>query len=137
MMVELLKSNNCEKQSIRKKGTVLGRANKAHGLTVVTVVPIVGVEVAVVEVHVVRVVAIVVRGRPVVAVAAHIIDRSPVAVASGRQEDLCTLRRLSFTSRQKNLFYRSQWRAFLFPFAKAQSPMNYPFFSCQFVVVSL
>lgn len=87
-----------------KKGIVLGRANEADGLTVVTVVGVVSVEVAIVEVHVPRVVAIVVRSRPVVAVAAHIVDRSPVAVASGRQEDLCTRRRLSFTPCQKNGF---------------------------------
>lgn len=73
-------------------GTVLGRANQANGLTVVTVVGVVSVEVAVVEVHVVRVVAIVVRGRPVAAAAAHIVDRSPIAVACSRQEDPCTRR---------------------------------------------
>ena len=73
-------------------GRGLSGADQAHGEPVVTVVPIVGVEVAVVEVHVPCVVAIVVRGRPVVAVAAHIVDRSPIAVACSRQEDPCTRR---------------------------------------------
>lgn len=40
-----------------------------------------------VEVHAVRLVAIAVRGRPVVAVAAHIVDPSPIAEARSRQED--------------------------------------------------
>ena len=48
-------------------------------------------EVQIVEVHVIRAEDIVIRGRPVVAVAAHIADRSPPAVACGRQED-CTMR---------------------------------------------
>ena len=62
-------------------------ANQAHRVTEVSVVPAAGVEVAVVEEHAVRAVAIAARGRPVAAVAAHTTDRSPLAVARGCQED--------------------------------------------------
>ena len=57
-------------------------ANEPHRITVVTVV-VVHVGVARIEVEVPRVVRIVRIGRtrPVVAVVAHIVDRSPVAVA--------------------------------------------------------
>ena len=54
-------------------------------MTVVSVV-VVGIEIVIVEVHVPRVVAIVVRCRPVVAVGTDIVDRSPIPVARGRQE---------------------------------------------------
>ena len=84
-------------------GIVLGNAHETHTLTVVSVVVVVRVEVRIVEVHVVRVVAIVVRSRPVVAVGTDIVDRSPVPVARSRQEDSCTRRQLSFTPCQKNL----------------------------------
>ena len=60
---------------------------QAHTSTEVAVVVVVSVEVRTAEVHAVRVAAIVVRGRPVVAVAADKVDRSPIAVACGRQED--------------------------------------------------
>lgn len=56
-------------------------------MTEVTAVGEVSVEAAVEEEHVPREVATFVRGRPVEAAAAHIADRSPVAAASGRQED--------------------------------------------------
>ena len=67
--------------------SILGRANEAHTLAVATVVVADRVEARAVEVHVARAVAIAVRGRPVAAVAAHTADRSPIAVAGGRQED--------------------------------------------------
>ena len=114
-------------KQLNKKGTVLGETHQAYRLAVVAVV-VLRIEVAAVEVHAVRVVAIVVRTRPVVAVGTDIVDRSPVAVACGRQEDRCTRRQLSFASCQKNLSW-SQWHACLFPFQKAQLPMNYPFLS--------
>lgn len=72
-------------------------------MTVFAVVPIVSVEVAVVEVHVVRVVTIFVRSRPVVAVGTDIVDRSPVTPARSGQEDSSTLQQPSFTKCQKNL----------------------------------
>ena len=84
-------------------GTVLSGANHAHREPIVSVGVVVRVEVRIVEVHVVRVVAIVVRSRPVVAVGTDIVDRSPVPVARSRQEDSCTRRRPSFTQCQKNL----------------------------------
>ena len=71
---------------LNEKGRVLSGANQTHRLTVVAVVVVVGVEVAVVEVHVPRIVGIVVRRRPVVAVGTDIVDRSPVPVAGSRQE---------------------------------------------------
>ena len=66
---------------------ILGGASEAHTLTVAAVVAVASAEVRNVEEHAVRVVAIAVRGRPVVADAADTADRSPTAVASGRQED--------------------------------------------------
>ena len=85
----------------KNKGRGLASAHQTHGEPIVAVV-VVRVEVAVVEVHVVRVVAIVVRSRPVVAVGTDVVDRSPIAVACGRQEDSRMRRRLSFTPCQKN-----------------------------------
>ena len=72
----------------KSTGGVLSGANQAHRLTAVTVVVVLRIQIRIVEVHVVRVVAIVVRSRPVVAVAAHIVDRSPIAVAGSREEDM-------------------------------------------------
>ena len=69
------------------KKQLLSGANRAHGVPVAAVGVVVRVEVRAVEVHFPCVVAIVVRGRPVAAVAAHAVDRSPDAEASGRQED--------------------------------------------------
>ncbi len=91
----------------KSEGKVLGHTHQPHREPVVTIVVVLRIQIRIVEVHVVRVVAIVVRSRPIVAVAAHIVDRSPIAVASGRQEDPCLRQQLSFTSCQKNLF-RSQ-----------------------------
>ena len=70
---------------------ILGRGNEAHTLTVVSEVVNASVEARNVEVHDARAGAIIVRGRPVVAVAAHIVDRSPVAVARSRLEDRTSL----------------------------------------------
>ena len=70
---------------------ILGGANEAHTPTVVTVVVVDSDEVRVVEVHDVRVVATVVRGRPVETAAAHTADRSPEALAHSRQEDHTSL----------------------------------------------
>jgi len=84
-------------------GKVLSGANQAHTLTVVAVVPIVRIKVSIVEVHVARVVAIVVRSRPVVAVGTDIVDICPVPVARSWQEDSSTLQLPSFTLCQKNL----------------------------------
>lgn len=72
-------------------------------MTVVAVVPIVRIEVFIVEVHVVRVVAIVVRSRPVVAIGTDVVDICPVSVARSGQEDSSTQQQPSFTQCQKNL----------------------------------
>lgn len=61
--------------------------NKAHTSTAVSVAVHARVEGRIVEVHIVRAEVIIVRGRPVVAVAAHIVDQSPEAAARSRQED--------------------------------------------------
>lgn len=68
------------------KGRVLNGTHQTHRLAVVAVVVVVSVEVRIVEVHVPRVVAIVVRRRPVVAVGTDIVHRSPIPVTRGRQE---------------------------------------------------
>ena len=67
------------------KKQLLSGANQAHRLTAVTVVG--ALRKQKIGEHAVRVDAIAVRSRPVEAAAAHIADRSPIAVASGRQED--------------------------------------------------
>ena len=70
---------------------ILDRANKAHTLTVVPFVFDVRFEVRLFEVHAFRAVLIFVRGRPVVAFAAHIVETSvgisEFAFARSRQED--------------------------------------------------
>ena len=66
---------------------VLSGANQADRFTIVAVVVVRGIEIARIEVQVVRVVAIVVRGRPIVAVGTDIVDRSSIAVAGSRKED--------------------------------------------------
>ena len=114
------------------KRRVLRRANETHRLTVVAVVVVVGVEVRVVEVHVPRVVAIVVRSRPVVAVGTDIVDRSPVPVASSRKKDLCTLRRLSFTTRQKNRPAEPMTRLFL---SSLKGAVAYELFLCHSSII--
>ena len=58
--------------------------NKTHGLSVVAIV-VVHVRFVRVEVEVVRVVAIVLSGRPIVAVVLHVVHIRAVAVACGRQ----------------------------------------------------
>ena len=70
---------------------ILGRGNEAHTSTTVSVVVVGRVEVRIGEEHATRAVATAARGRPVVAVAAHIEDRNPVAVARSRQEDRTSL----------------------------------------------
>ena len=70
---------------------ILGRGNEAHTKTVAAVVVVVGAEVRVVEVHVPRAAATFVRSRPVVAAGTDVGDRSPVPVASSRQEDRTVL----------------------------------------------
>lgn len=72
------------------KELILGRPDKAHTPTASAVVPIVSVEVALAEVHVVRVVTISVRSRPVVAVGTDVADISPATPARSGQED-CTV----------------------------------------------
>ncbi len=67
---------------------VLSGANQADRLTVVAVVVVRGIEITRIEVQVVRVVAIVVRSRPIVTVGTDIVDRSPIAVAGSREEDM-------------------------------------------------
>ena len=69
------------------KKQLLSGANRAHGEPADAVVVAVRAEVRVAEAHVPCVAATVVRSRPVEAIAAHEADRSPVAAASGRQED--------------------------------------------------
>ena len=71
-------------------------------MTVFAVVPILRIQVRIVEVHVVRVVTIVVRSRPVVAVGTDVVDIRPVTPARSRQEDSSTHRQPSFTKCQKN-----------------------------------
>ena len=61
--------------------------NKTHRIPAVAVVVAAQGDRNRVEVHTVRLATIAVRGRPVVAVAAHIADRSPDAEARSRQED--------------------------------------------------
>ena len=68
---------------------ILGRGNEAHTLTVVSEAVAVHAEAAVIEAHSVRVIAIVVRSRPVVAAGTDIEERSPEPTARSRQED-CT-----------------------------------------------
>lgn len=58
----------------------------AYRQPAVTAVSVRGVELVALEVHTVRVAPIVGRGRPIVPVAAHIIDSRAVAAGSGRQE---------------------------------------------------
>lgn len=70
---------------------ILGRASEARTLAVAAVEVAVRTEESVVEAHAAREVAIDVRGRPVEAVAAHIVDRSPIAAACGRKEDRTSL----------------------------------------------
>ena len=66
-------------------------------MAVVAVVVVAGIDIAAIEVEVVRVVAIVVRTRPIVAVRADIVHRRTIAVACGRQEHstLCLIAKKS------------------------------------------
>lgn len=72
------------------KELILGRADKAHTSTAFAAVPIVSAEVALDEEHVVRVVTIFVRSRPVAAVGTDVVDIRPVTPARSGQED-CTV----------------------------------------------
>lgn len=90
------------------------RAYWAHGLSVVTVV-VVPVHIAGIEVHVVRVVRVVrvERTRPVVAVAACVVERTVVAVArSGERKRLGAGRRFCVSGtilfEAKGMRYASQ-----------------------------
>ena len=63
--------------------------NKTHGLTVAATAAVARARLERVEVEVVRIVAIVLSGRPAFAVALHIVHIRAVAEACGRQKD-CT-----------------------------------------------
>ena len=66
---------------------VLCGANQADRPTAAAVVAVRGIEIARTEVQIVRVVAIVVRSRPIATVGTDTVDRSPIAVAGSRKED--------------------------------------------------
>ena len=73
------------------KGTILYRAHQAYGLTPEAEVVAARTEVTVAEVHGVRAVATVGRGRPVVDEGTDIVDRSAPPVARGGEEDRSVL----------------------------------------------
>ena len=94
---------------------LLGRANKAHTLTVVSIVVAVArVEVRTAEVHVVRGVATIARSRPVVAVGTDVVNIRPVTPARSRQgiwqtPALCAMQGSPRTGlRRTDLFYTYQ-----------------------------
>jgi len=69
------------------KELILGRADETHTPTVVAAAPIIRIEIAIAKPHAARVVAIVVRSRPVVAVGTDVEDTCPAPAARSGQED--------------------------------------------------
>ena len=66
---------------------MLDNRNQADRPAVVAIVVVGRIDIAAVEVQVVRIATAIGRGRPIVAVAAHIVHAGPIPVAGGRQED--------------------------------------------------
>lgn len=82
---------HCSEVCRRQQKSILSNTHETHREPDDATEVVVQADVRTVEEHADRAAAKDVRGRPVAAVAAHKVDRSPVAVARSRQEDRTSL----------------------------------------------